>query len=392
MRAEPARLLWLTEHYYPGRGGMAVSCDRIVSGLRRRGLWIDLIHLRRTQAAPAVALRENGRDWLVPLGADAPHSLAALWASLERDNAGWTHVVAFGGALPIAAAPRYAAWLGIPLVVLLRGNDFDTGVYAPERRAPLDDAIRRAARVGCVTEDLRRRVQRLYPGAAVCWTPNGIDREQWQALPSDRRRAAQWRAERLADDAGGERRLIGLFGDLKAKKGVEMFVTAIERAGLAGAVHLSVVGTPAEDFAACLPRDLRANVVPSVARGELIPLLAACDAVALPSLYEGFPNLLLEAAALGTPLIASDAGAAGVLDERHGVLFRAGDIDDCAAALCRFVAADATQHARWRACCDQLAQNFSAKRECAIYVDLLAAAAGAEPARIARLSATAGGA
>ena len=391
MQAKPARLLWLTEHFHPGRGGMAVACDRIVHSLRRRGVWIDLVHLRRTQAKPTVAPREMGRDWLVPLAADAPHALAALWANIEHDNASWTHVVAFGGALPIAAAPRYAAWLGVPLVVLLRGNDFDTGVYAPERRASLDDAIRRAARVGCVTEDLRRRVQRLYPGTAACWTPNGIDREEWQALPSDMRRAAQWRADWIADGAGAGRRIVGLFGDLKAKKGAEMFVEAIERAGLADALHLVIVGTPAEDFAARLPPDLRASLLPPVARTELIPCLLACDAVALPSLYEGFPNLLLEAAALGRPLIASDAGAAGVLDARHGALFRAGDIEDCAAALLRFVAADEAKRVQWRSCCERLAQDFSTERECAGYLELFASADGTGPARIARLSGTGAG-
>jgi glycosyltransferase involved in cell wall biosynthesis len=354
-----------------------------VLGLRRRGLWIDLVHLRRAHSEPAVVPREGGRDWLVPVAGDAAHALAALWPTLERDNAGWTHVVAFGGALPVAAAPRYAAWLGVPLVVLLRGNDFDTGIYTPERFALLDDAIRRAARVGCVTEGLRRRVQRLYPGSTVCWTPNGIDCKQWQALPSDQRTASQWRAARLADDASGECRLIGMFGHLKAKKGAEMFVKAIERAALEGQVHFVVVGTPPEDFAARLPRDLRASFFSPVARSELIPILLACDAVALPSHYEGFPNMLLEAAALGTPLIASDAGAAGVVDERHGVLFRAGDVEDCAMALSRFVAASEAQRRSWRSCCEHLAQNFSAERECAGYIEIFALAAGAGPARIA---------
>jgi glycosyltransferase involved in cell wall biosynthesis len=242
-----------------------------------------------------------------------------------------------------------------------------------------------------VTEDLRRRVQRLYPGAAVFWTPNGIDREEWRALPSDRHRAAQWRAALLAGNDGTGRRLIGLFGDLKAKKGAEMFVRAIERAALAPALHLVVIGSPAEDFAAHLPPDLHTSILPAMTRTELIPYLLACDAVALPSLYEGFPNLLLEAAALGTPLIASDAGAAGVLDARHGALFRTGDIDDCAAALLRFVAADEAQRAQWRSNCERLAQHFSSERECAGLVDLLVLPPSAEPVRLARLSGIGGG-
>ena len=42
---EPSlRALWLTETYPPSRGGMAQSCDRIVRGLRRRGVLVDVLH------------------------------------------------------------------------------------------------------------------------------------------------------------------------------------------------------------------------------------------------------------------------------------------------------------------------------------------------------------
>ena len=37
------RVLLLTAHYPPGRGGMAQSCDRIVHGLRRAGLTVDVV-------------------------------------------------------------------------------------------------------------------------------------------------------------------------------------------------------------------------------------------------------------------------------------------------------------------------------------------------------------
>ena len=382
MQADALRLLWLTEHYYPGNGGMAIACDRIVHALRRRGAWVDLVHLRRGSPAPEVAARENGRDWTVALASDPPHALAALWASLERSNAQWTHVVAFGGAWPLACAPQYAAWLELPLVTLLRGNDFDTGIHTPERRALLDGAIRSAAMVGCVTGDMQRRVERLHPQARVAWTPNGIDRREWRALPSDRRLASEWRAAQLGASAGSRRNIIGLFGDLKGKKGAEMLLEAIDRAAVAAALHLLVVGTPAGDFAARLPRGLSAGFLPSVPRNALIPLMLACDAVALPSLYEGFPNVLLEATALGIPLLASAAGAAGVADGRHGVLFRTGDPDDCVDALRHFLAADAAQRERWRLACGQLAAEFSVERECNACLALFAPAArdGAAPA------------
>jgi len=373
----PHHLLWLTEHYVPGRGGMAVSCDRIVHGLRRSGATVDVVHLRRAAVEETNSPREGGRDIVVPAGPDVPHALASLWSRLERENAGWTHVVAFGGALPFIAGPAYAAWLGVPLVTCLRGNDFDTGVFAPDRRVALEDAIRRAARVGCVTDSQRRRVQRLFAGANAIWTPNGIDAEEWQALPSDRTRANGFRGERV----GPGRAVLGLFGDLKPKKGIETLLLAIAKSGHARHVHLLLAGTPPDDFLARVSPECEFTLLPPMPRSDLIPFILACDAVALPSLYEGFPNLLLEAAALGVPLLASDAGAAGVLEDGvHGALFRAGDVADCASAVSRFVAVRADRSGA----CLELAQRFSAARECENWKQLLDQAA--TPAAIAKVS------
>ena len=381
------RLLWLTARYAPGRGGMAVSCDRAVHALRRRGAWIDLVHLSRAATGASFVPRENGSERVLPAGEEAPHELAALWPQLAEAGGGWTHVVAFGGALPATAASVYAAWLGLPLVVLLRGNDFDTGVYLPERRAALEDALRRAARVGCVTEDLRRRVQRLYPNTAAVWTPNGIDTADWRALPSDRARAAAFRAQQVQPG----RKVIGLFGDLKAKKGVDLLLEAIATSGLAEALHLVIVGVlPSTELPRAVP-GLAMTSVPPLPRTDLIPHLLACDAVALPSLYEGFPNLLLEAAALGVPLLASAAGGAGVLrDGVHGAVFRSGDADDCRRALERVAAADAATLAGWRRAGKRLAAQFTLERECERYLDLFAETAAPAAAQVAHLPAIGG--
>jgi glycosyltransferase involved in cell wall biosynthesis len=66
--------------------------------------------------------------------------------------------------------------------------------------------------------------------------------------------------------------------------------------------------------------------------------MAAAGALALPSLWEGSSNVLLEAMACGTPVIASrTAGdAEHVLDGgKHGVLVDPHDVESLAAALVR---------------------------------------------------------
>jgi len=138
-----------------------------------------------------------------------------------------------------------------------------------------------------------------------------------------------------------------------------------------------------------LPRavpGLAVSSVPPLPRTDLIPYLLACDAVALPSLYEGFPNLLLEAAALGVPLLASAAGGAGVLrDGEHGAVFASGDAADCRRALERIAAARPAAVKAWRGACVRLAAEFTLERECARYLELFEASTAPQSAKVTKL-------
>jgi glycosyltransferase involved in cell wall biosynthesis len=66
------------------------------------------------------------------------------------------------------------------------------------------------------------------------------------------------------------------------------------------------------------------------------PLIARAAVFALPSRWEGMPNVLLEALALGTPIVATDcgSGAREILDQGNlGRLIGVGDTDALAKAL-----------------------------------------------------------
>ena len=61
----------------------------------------------------------------------------------------------------------------------------------------------------------------------------------------------------------------------------------------------------------------------------------ASDALCLPSLMEGCPNVVLEAMACGIPVLASRIGGVPELvnDQKLGILFKAGDAKQIASAI-----------------------------------------------------------
>jgi glycosyltransferase involved in cell wall biosynthesis len=320
------RLLWLTERYPPAKGGMAVSCARHVRGLRRRGLLVDVLTITRGAAALTIQPRDSGDDLTV--GYDAADALGpnlAWQAILERhSHIPYTILVGFGASWPGYLATTFAAWLGIPSAVLIRGNDLDRDWFLPRRGAWLREALSRARAIGAVTPEKVHRVQQLYPAAKVLWTPNGIDVARWSLLPADQQRRNHLRSLLAA----GGRRVIGLFGDLKAKKRVTFWLEALRDASLLPRIALLIVGQldPASarilEDPALAPRHLR---IPFCPHDELPGYYAACDFVALPSAFEGMPNVLLEAMATGVPAIVSSAGALPnvITDSDTGFVFPA---------------------------------------------------------------------
>jgi glycosyltransferase involved in cell wall biosynthesis len=360
------RVLWITEHYPPSHGGMAESCDRIVRGLRTAGVEIDVAHLTRRSRPWRVGREAGGRLLVVPLEDNPEHALRRLWTGLSGQD--YTHVVAFGGTHALVGAPVLAAWLGAPLVTLLRGNDLDTGVFSLRRREALLTALRASARVCVVARSHGPLVSALVPDAAVTWVPNGIDAANWEVLPSERARAREWRAAHVEPG----RRVLGLIGQLKNKKGVGFLLDALVASGHAPAFHLLLVGE-VEDGVGERLTAVPHTRMPFLDRYELPGVYASCDLVALPSFYDGLPNVALEAAALGVPLLASDAGGlADLADEEIGFTFRAGDAHDCRSAVDRAARATDERLAKLGAAArERVHREFTPDAETAGYLAVL---------------------
>ena len=115
---------------------------------------------------------------------------------------------------------------------------------------------------------------------------------------------------------------------------------ALRDAGCAQCFHLLYIGTFEEAMMHWLGEqraEVPSTLYPFMERFSLLQYSLACDLLVLPSFYDGFPNVLLEAMALARPVLASTAGGMGdVLQDGHqGFLFAPGDLHGCRSALQR---------------------------------------------------------
>jgi glycosyltransferase involved in cell wall biosynthesis len=94
-----------------------------------------------------------------------------------------------------------------------------------------------------------------------------------------------------------------------------------------------------------------------------LELFLAGDASLLSSSWENFPHTVVEALAVGTPMIATDTGGVAevVTDGVNGLVVQPGDADALAAAITRFFT-DPELAASLRAAAIPSVANYAAER------------------------------
>lgn len=376
------RILWLTENYPPQRGGMAQSCDRIIDGLRKKGYTIDIIHFTDRGAAYQTVQQLNGTYTAAPFEESESHTLNLTWNAIQTHSVDL--LVCFGGYLPVLAAPVYAAWLSVPLLTLIRGNDFDSAIFTPRKRDLLRDAFEASQKICVVSSDKKSKIEKLFTDVAVDYIPNGIDAEMWKPSVSEIEFAQEWKNEIARDKL-----VVGIFGQLKAKKGIDFFIKALMKMEARANIHLLLIGELSEDVLQLLEQ---AGITHThflfMDRYELLRYYLCCDGIAIPSFYDGMPNVLLEAGALSIPVLASDTGGMRdvMKDGENGLLFDPGNLLSCRRALQTFAESSIHQREEWGA---QLRgtvfTNFTNKHETIRYaeiIDTLLGAAGSSTLRV----------
>lgn len=272
---------------------------------------------------------------------------------VEVDDKGRFDVGIFWRLLKVCRRERVAIWhghdyksnlLGLILSRFWRMRLVTTvhGWVQHTSRTPLYYAIDRLCLpryelVLCVSEDLRESSIRAGVSPERCvLLENGIDLEQY----SRRLTTAQAKA-RFGTPEG--RVVLGAVGRLSAEKGFDLLIRAAADLLAKGFdLELWIVGAGDEREAlARLAAEL--NVAERVRllgfRSDTIDLYQAMDVYVLSSLREGLPNVLLEAMALGVPVVATRvAGVPRLVEDGvNGVLVEAGDFSELSGAVARLL-------------------------------------------------------
>jgi UDP-glucose:(heptosyl)LPS alpha-1,3-glucosyltransferase len=320
---------------YVFHGGVEHATAGLLAGLVARGEDVTLL----TPGAPApvegVTIR---RLRLPPLPAGGRLLAMAAAAHWAMHRGCWdvvqSHERTLGQDVYRAGEGCHRAYLATV------GHGRRRGLYHAIALALERQLFARTPRIVAIAARGRQEIERCYAvsPSRLSVIYNGVDLERFH--PDNRRRH---RAAALGEAALPAESFAILFvGSGFERKGL---VTAIEALGVTDepAAHLLVIGkgarAPFERLAA--QHDVSARVRWLGARPDAERWYAAADAVVLPSRYEPFGNVHLEALASGVPMVASNraGGAELIEDGANGYVVDPLDAKAVATALDRIHAA-----------------------------------------------------
>ena len=243
---------------------------------------------------------------------------------------------AYPDGVGVALAARL---LGLPYAITAHGSDIN--VYAMRRsiRPQVHWALAGASRVIAVSRALEEKILALLGSVSVplaCIPCAGFDPTIF--LP----RTATTSRDTLGipQDA----RLILFVGNLVPVKGIEFLINAwiaLEQRGVIRDTDRLVIAGKGPSRAALeamlvdSPAASTVHLIGAVPQTEISNLLAVANLLCLPSISEGTPNAVVEALAMGIPVVASRVGGVPELvrEPVNGLLVEPAQINALADAL-----------------------------------------------------------
>ncbi|HZU35554.1 MAG TPA: glycosyltransferase family 4 protein [Gemmataceae bacterium] len=233
------------------------------------------------------------------------------------------------------AAVKLGHAAGMPVVLKAHGSDIHTWDTYAGRQDGTMTALREADGIIAVSQDLAQRIAAL-----------GADTDRIQVIydgvDTSRFHAGSKAAARQKLDLTPDIPLILFIGNLVQVKGLDVLLRAYaqlaesRRPFVAALIGGGPLNTPLQKLTANLGLSGRVRFLGPRPHDELPDWYRAANVFVLPSRSEGIPVVLLEAAACGTPFVASRVGGIPeIASSADSELVTPGDANELAAALAR---------------------------------------------------------
>jgi teichuronic acid biosynthesis glycosyltransferase TuaC len=195
-----------------------------------------------------------------------------------------------------------------PVVISARGSDINSYRSFPLIRRLLQHVLARANKVIAVSQALKQAMIQLgIPEEKIACIPNGVDAKKFRPVP-------KVQAQRAMNLPSG--RVILSVGNLTPNKGFDLLVKSFGSLAARAEyrdLQLTIAGDgpvreDLENLISALKLTGRVRLVGPVPHEQLYLWYNAADLFCLASAREGWPNVILESLACGTPVVATSAG------------------------------------------------------------------------------------
>ena len=268
------------------------------------GRWSQLCQVPRHEARHGLTIHHPRYPVIPKVGTSLAPALLALGSlasirHVQRNGFDFDLIDAHY-AYPDGVAAIWLGWLlSKPVVVTARGTDVN---LIPRLRIPrrlIQHALQRASAIVAVSEALKQAIVDLdFNPERVTVLRNGVDLRKF--FPQDRKK--------IRRELGIDRPTLISVGHLIERKGHDIVIGALRE--LPDHVLLIVGEGPQraslQSLATSLGLGSRVRFLGAISHDEMARYYSAADALVLASSREGWPNVLLESMACGTPVVASN--------------------------------------------------------------------------------------
>lgn len=248
----------------------------------------------------------------------------------------------------VAVASLTSKATGIPFVYTIQGPGTRTGHLLVDTTVATYDLTferwiaQQARRIILLSKSLHSTAEKLKVSESkIVVVPSGIDCEFFDR---DRPEVKE-KVFKIKEELGiNDKVVIGFAGRLVPAKGLNYLFSALKQIeDEASNVVVLIVGDGAQKSELEMQaKDLKVRTIFAGWQRDMLPYYALMDVFVLPSLFEGLPNVVLEAMAMKTAVVATNVGGNPdvLANGQNGFLVPPRDVSKLAFALKKLVKAE----------------------------------------------------